>query len=277
MIRSLLLGVDSTPGSLAAEKLAFDLATRLDVTLAGIDILDAGRVVTREPVPLGALAFKAEGDAKRLKDAAVRWERERTRFQSAAATRGLACDVIMASGTTEAALAEAGPGHDALMLGRDASFGVGNDAALPGFVGTLLKSTPGPVFLVPADAAPISRVLIAYDGSVPAARALQMFALLGLARLGTVSVVSVSPDPARGERVAAGAVAFLARHDVAASPVVIASGDDPAAALSATAREQGATLLVMGAYGHRGWRERLLGSCTTRLLETCPVTLFVHH
>jgi nucleotide-binding universal stress UspA family protein len=35
--------------------------------------------------------------------------------------------------------------------------------------------------------------------------------------------------------------------------------------------------LVMGAYGHRGFRERLFGSTTTQLVENPPCALFLYH
>ena len=43
------------------------------------------------------------------------------------------------------------------------------------------------------------------------------------------------------------------------------------------AAELGARLLVMGAFGHRGFREILFGSCTRRLFKTAPLPLFIYH
>jgi nucleotide-binding universal stress UspA family protein len=45
----------------------------------------------------------------------------------------------------------------------------------------------------------------------------------------------------------------------------------------AIAEEFGARLIVMGAYGKRGWREFLLGSTTDRLLAHASRPLFIHH
>jgi nucleotide-binding universal stress UspA family protein len=277
MIRSVLLGVDSTPGSIAAQAVAFDLTQRLDLRLTGIDVLDSGRIVTREPVPIGALGFKAQGEAERLKHAVLRWDRERTRILAEAVASGLTCHVIMATGDTAVLIAQAAPSSDLLVLGRDASFGVADESDLPTFLGTLLRKTPRPICLVPAHGTPPRHMLIAYDGSVPAARALQMFALLGLAKLGDVSVASVSAEQGRADATANGAIDYLAMHGIAARPHAISSDADPADVLADIARDQGADMIVMGAYGHRGWREMLLGSCTTRLLQRCPVSLLVHH
>ena len=36
-------------------------------------------------------------------------------------------------------------------------------------------------------------------------------------------------------------------------------------------------MLVMGAYGHRGWREVLVGSSTNALLGYADVPIFVGH
>jgi nucleotide-binding universal stress UspA family protein len=38
-----------------------------------------------------------------------------------------------------------------------------------------------------------------------------------------------------------------------------------------------ARMLVMGAYGHRGWRDFLFGSTTSHLLESASLPLFIHH
>jgi nucleotide-binding universal stress UspA family protein len=36
-------------------------------------------------------------------------------------------------------------------------------------------------------------------------------------------------------------------------------------------------MLVMGAFGHRGFREILFGSCTRHLFNTAPLPLFIYH
>ena len=73
------------------------------------------------------------------------------------------------------------------------------------------------------------------------------------------------------------ASAYLGLYGTATVARSIASTADPAELVIAEVKSLGADLLVMGAYGHRGWREILLGSFTTRLLSECPTALFIHH
>jgi nucleotide-binding universal stress UspA family protein len=51
---------------------------------------------------------------------------------------------------------------------------------------------------------------------------------------------------------------------------------DPTYLVIAEVKSLGADLLMMGADGHRGWRQTVLGSCTPRLLSDCPAPLFIH-
>jgi len=54
-------------------------------------------------------------------------------------------------------------------------------------------------------------------------------------------------------------------------------GGDPADLLLRRAAAIDAHMLVMGAFGHRGVREILFGSCTRRLFEGAPLPLFIYH
>jgi len=44
-----------------------------------------------------------------------------------------------------------------------------------------------------------------------------------------------------------------------------------------TARETGAGLIVMGAYGHSRLREFLVGGVTRDLIASCPIPLLLAH
>lgn len=79
MIGSILLGIGGTRACHAAQAVAFDLVARMGVRLSGIDIIDMERLVSREPVPIGAFHIKAEADRSRLMRAAAQWEAERKR------------------------------------------------------------------------------------------------------------------------------------------------------------------------------------------------------
>jgi nucleotide-binding universal stress UspA family protein len=64
-------------------------------------------------------------------------------------------------------------------------------------------------------------------------------------------------------------------YEVDANPV--ASRVHPAEVLRIEIADQKIGTLVMGAYGHRGLRELMLGSTTSTLIENPPCALFVYH
>jgi nucleotide-binding universal stress UspA family protein len=70
----------------------------------------------------------------------------------------------------------------------------------------------------------------------------------------------------------------LARHGVKATAESMpTTGINPAAALMTRARDLGAGLIVMGAYGHSRWREFVLGGATKHALAAMTVPLMMSH
>jgi nucleotide-binding universal stress UspA family protein len=145
-----------------------------------------------------------------------------------------------------------------------------------------------PVLFVPYAGpaeAPFRRVLVAWDGSRAASRALHD-ALPLLPRAGSgaqVLVLSVDPDPAEAEfghsaTGAAAVAAHLGRHGIAADVRnSISAGLPIADAILNHAADMMADLLVMGGYGHARLREHLIGGVTLDVLRTMTLPVLMSH
>ena len=141
----------------------------------------------------------------------------------------------------------------------------------------LLKEGARALLVVPESPAPDEGpVLVGYDGSLPAMRALQLFALLGLAEGAPVTVLSADPDAAEAARLAAEGASYLRRHGLAVEERAVADGGG-AALLLAEATAMQARLLVVGAFGTGTLRALLVGSTTRRLLRDAPCAVFIQH
>jgi nucleotide-binding universal stress UspA family protein len=151
-----------------------------------------------------------------------------------------------------------------------------NGGVPPWFSRELVMSIGRPVLYVPRagrfdDCG--ERVLIPWNASREAARALED-GLPFLQRAGEAEVVTFDEDRAEPqERLPDPDVgAFLARHDakvtVAAQP---APGIDIGSAILGRATENGADLIVMGAYSHSRLRELVLGGATRFVFESMSV------
>jgi nucleotide-binding universal stress UspA family protein len=108
-------------------------------------------------------------------------------------------------------------------------------------------------------------------------RAIQMFVLLGIAVGQSVEAVSIDPDQEIAARRCSAVATYLRAHghDVAVFPV--ASRAHPADILSVEISDRNIGTLVIGAYGHRGFREALFGSTTRKLVNDPRCAQFLYH
>jgi nucleotide-binding universal stress UspA family protein len=124
------------------------------------------------------------------------------------------------------------------------------------------------------------RVVVAWDASREAARAVND-ALPLLERAKTVSVVTINPRQqpfGHGEEPGADIGLHLARHDVKIEVERVVSRDiDVANTILSQVANEGADLLVMGAYGHSRLREYVLGGVTRTILAEMTVPVLMSH
>jgi nucleotide-binding universal stress UspA family protein len=148
---------------------------------------------------------------------------------------------------------------------------------------TVLNSA-NPVLIMPYTgdftAAP-RRVLVAWDGSLEAARAVQG-ALPVLKHADMVQIAVFNPRigaDAHGEEPGADIALFLARHGIKIEVTSQATGGDIdiGNAILSHIADSNVDLMVMGAYGHSRFREVLLGGTTRTILRSMTVPVLMSH
>jgi len=150
------------------------------------------------------------------------------------------------------------------------------------FRSLLLRSGRG-VIVVPPGAAlriPAQRAVLAWKPTPEAARALHE-ALPLLADGAEVDVLVVDPQPVEGgygEQPGADIARLLARHGLKARVLERpGEGLGTGECLLRHMRETEADLLVMGGYGHRHWRELVLGGATRTVVERAQSAVLFSH
>lgn len=125
-----------------------------------------------------------------------------------------------------------------------------------------------------------TKVLVAWDDSRQAARAVSD-ALPLLQVAGDVQLVCWGePGGLSGDMLrvrAEAAQQWLKRHAIRADVQVLDRQPDIAEAMLARATLMAADLIVMGAYGHARWTERMLGGATRGVLESMTVPVLMSH
>ena len=157
----------------------------------------------------------------------------------------------------------------ALVIGKRGEGSAGAFDHLGSNLERIIRSATVPVFVAAREFRPIQKVLIAYDGSASADRAVERMAQSPVFEGLTAVLVYAGADTpavrsqmnAAQSRLAAGGLqAFIA----------IEPGE-PETALERKIAAEGFDLLVMGAYGHSRLRNLIIGSTTTAMIRACKV------
>ena len=190
---------------------------------------------------------------------------------------------LVEEGNMSQALNRRGRVNDLLVLSQSDPRATDGQAFKNPEIETTILSSARPVLVLPyANAATTlgQRVLVAWDDSHAAARAVAD-ALPLLRRAESVQVMcfnggDVSDEDGRSSDLASVAE-WLARHGVKARIQAESTHIPVAETLLSRAADQGADLIVMGAFGHARWRERLLGGTTRSILGTMTVPVLMSH
>jgi nucleotide-binding universal stress UspA family protein len=160
-------------------------------------------------------------------------------------------------------------------------------ATIPGVMSNLpelvVLGSGRPVLIVPhigQPAFPLQRILVAWDGSLSASRAITL-ALPLLLRASAVDVVVMQTadknDDTHGDQAGADLTLFLARHKIKVNLVERPIKGDHGEALLSIAADLATNLIVMGGYGHTRFRELVLGGVTRTLLRSMTVPVLMAH
>jgi nucleotide-binding universal stress UspA family protein len=175
-------------------------------------------------------------------------------------------------GAEEETLVDAGRLADLIVIARpEGGIGIGSATTF----GAVLFETGRPVLVAGSRALPlhVDRIIVAWDGSVQAARALGA-ALPFLAHAEEVTVLTAR-EPESDEQDPADVGSYLAWHGIAADCRSITQYRNVGEALLTAA--VGADLLVMGGYSHSRLREVILGGVTRYMLEKAALPLLLAH
>ena len=277
MLRRILLLLGETPSSISARQYALRLAQGTKAEVAGLTGIDLPYLETPMPGRVGASAYATRLHKTLKEQADALAQRLRERFQAECQAGGIASESLTFEGDPIAELCSSAETHDLIVTGHDTAFRGNIHESLSEILSKLLLITPRPMIVCPDGLSNATSILIAYDGSLPAMRALQMFALFGIGLDRVVQVMSIDASRELVSQRIGRAAKYLRFHGYQVDEAPVASRLRPAEVLKSEIANRKIRTAVMGAYGHRGLRERLFGSTTGNLAENPPCALFLYH
>lgn len=284
MVKSMLIGLDGSPFSHAAVELGLRWARQLDAMLVGIGIVDEPAMPTPLPGPMvpglpppEPFAQVVGLDQRLLHEDQRRVERYLQQFTLQCAEHQVPCKLLEDLGVPSERLLAQAQRFDLVILGRRTFFHRGSSEELDATLKEVARNCSRPVVTVPNSIRESKCVMVAYDGSPQAARALQAFEVSGIDKDKKVHIVSVAATHTEAEKHAQQAADFLTWHDRSFMVHAVASDDHPAQAIIKQTWICDPSILVMGVFGHGKLRDYLFGSVTRTLLKESPVPLFLYH
>ena len=262
---------DTRPAFDLAMKLTKESNGHLDVLCLAPtvpDLLDGGDMNVRA---LQDLAVQASDDAQSLKDQAQAMLDEEG---VEGATRAAPARFSEIAGI----VGREGRFHDLIIMPRPFPSEPG-DAVEDALDGALFE-TIAPVLVCPPT--PVGemgrKILVAWNGDQEAMRAIRAAQPI-LKTADQVEVVMVDPRRTKDATAPGFALmAMLTRQGVNAILTPISkTADSVSETLRQKALEMGADMIVMGAYGHSRFRERLLGGATREMLKQANVPVMMTH
>ncbi|MGD0719730.1 MAG: universal stress protein [Roseiarcus sp.] len=219
-----------------------------------------------------------EQDREAIKNS-VKLAEEEFRTALAGRASGLRWRSSIMFGPLSDYIADEARGADLLLISGDPE-GSGYDPITDVNVGDLAMRAGRPILVTPDahDHFDLRRAVVGWKDTRETRRAI-VDAVPLLRAAEQVSVVEIADrDDLPDARVRLDeVVGWLGRHGVTAQAVASPAKGDDARELKAIVREQGADLIVAGAYGHSRLREWVFGGVTRALLRNPPACLLLSH
>ncbi|MHC2068867.1 universal stress protein [Bremerella sp. T1] len=286
MIRSALIALDNSPSSQTALEMAISFCQRyaarnegrIDaIHLSGVAVVDIPGIKAPTSLPIGAGAYKKQRDETLIKEAQERTDEILQYFEARCNEVGIPHTAIRSEGLPYEQIERQALSHDVILIGRDTNFHYETSEDVGATVRKLLVDNARPVVVYPQQMPDNHRVVIAYDGSNPAAHALQMWTLLEIRGPQTeIHVVSISGEEAKAQARLTEAAKFLEFHGLSAQLHYVPKERRVVEMLAEKVKELSPRMVVLGAYGRGGFKETLFGSSTNQMLETANCPLFLY-
>lgn len=276
-IQRILLPLDPSPHAEAAMMRACEIAHRHFAQVTGLAVLDSPEIRRCfSPIEVSHWPSIMANVDLALDEARETIARCEERFAAICDQHHVAHTEAELEGVPAALITEMSALYDLMVIGLRTFFHFETREGAGDSLARVLDRTACPVLAVPAQTQrPIERVVIAYDGSFPASRAIRDF--VGFARpMGyRITLFSAGPDRAQSEALLKRAATYLRSHDISDFSVHV-SELPPWESFRDELLEE-TDLLVAGIHSRKFLVDPFIGSFTKQLVDLDRIALFLSH
>lgn len=269
MIKSILFGVDGSPGSDAARDTAIDLARRLDARVEVIHVVDSRMLEMPFMAPQPGCITWNPGTVNGLQEA-LRSRGEELLRETAAVLESADIPAVtsLEFGHPARVFMDVQSRTELVIMGRQGE----NSRTAPEMTGStmdrFIRHATRPCLVTPAPADPVRKILVGADGSPTSGRALREAIELANALNVPLLIVTVAErerDLESARQASEEAHALARAHDCAAASMTTVGA--PATELLRLAKEMECNLIALGSHGHGWMYDKLIGSAAAHVVS----------
>lgn len=221
MVKSILVPLDPSPYTEVATKMAIRIAKFNDAHITGMVIIDIpGIEKAIGPVPPGGIYYAEHLEEKKKADAEKRVDELLDKFRKACDAAGVAHSEAKNQGSPSDSILKEAIYYDLVLMGLRTHFNFETESTEGDSLNNVLEESITPIYAVPAEM-PVSldkkqhvKVCIPFDGSLPAARALQRFAQLIRHDIPEVKLLMSHDDGDYANQILENAKTYLRYHGI---------------------------------------------------------------
>ncbi len=162
---------------------------------------------------------------------------------------------------------------DLAIIGKRGEYERWDNSALGATVESVSRNIYKPLVVTKKDFIPIENILLAYDGSAHANKAMQYSGHIAETLKAKITIITVCEDQQVAEHYSREAEKYLNNYQISINHVNVSGSHGRQIVDYAEKSDQ--SLIAIGAYGHSRLKQALLGSTTDYILRhsKCPVLL----
>ncbi|MCF6154593.1 MAG: universal stress protein [Candidatus Brocadia sp.] len=280
MIKLILVPTDGSENSITAADYAIHLARLFNASVKGLFVKDV-KVLTGPlihdigtsiggMVPYGTFNQTVREMMESQADAALNL------LEGKCSQAGIPFSREVREGVVSREIIKSADDCDLISMGKMGAHAEWRDVFLGTNVEFVVRQTHKPVLITPSEFKPFTKMLIAYDGSSFADKALRSGAEIAQPMKLPVTVVFVAGKKEESSEILSKAKTFLESYNLTVNTVA-KEGTDHAKGILELCNDEDEkfNILVMGAYGHSRLQEMILGGTTVRVMRSthCPILL----
>ncbi len=276
-MKSALVPLDGSLSGNDAQAYAIELAARFAFRLEGLGVVDVPTIESGAAAPIGGGSFKADRDQALIEDARKKVKTFLSSFDEACTAAKVDHGIRAIDGLPYDVINQESRRDDVVIIGSNTCFHFETCDDPGETLGELVKDSSRPLLVVPPKRRKGAITLVTTDGRTASARAVQMFAQLGLFHDQPAHVLNVCSDEDEARHQCEVTAFHLRLHGLDATEHPIASRANPEDVILEHVESLDADLVVMGAHGGGMLHDLFFGGTSSRVLSKVNAPVFIHH